>query len=66
MTVNEALRLRETWRSQGSPTCEHASLELERKVGGQLTGGYVCTRCGAEVFRIRPPNGFVTRPVPPI
>ena len=41
--------LRERWRDNGNPACQHLELSQERSFSGTLTGASLCTTCGAIV-----------------
>jgi hypothetical protein len=50
MKICEAQRLREKWKKQGNPSCDHPNISQEREESrGAGTGDYVCTTCGAYV-----------------
>jgi len=51
MTKQEVKALRDAWEKLGNPDCEHSDLRLARSEHRYLTGNYICTRCGAEIYK---------------
>jgi hypothetical protein len=51
MTPAKTQILRKTWKKAGDLPCEHLVLVLQSTENGYVTGQYVCTRCGKEVFQ---------------
>jgi hypothetical protein len=51
MTMEELFALRTFWNQCQNLTCQHSVLIGLRTDDGRLSGSYVCTRCGNEVFR---------------
>ena len=56
MTNEEATRLRELWKQWQNVPCLHSVLIGLRTAEGRLSGCYVCTRCGNEMFRKKYPE----------
>jgi hypothetical protein len=49
MTPDTARILRASWEKAGNMYCDHLVLVLQTTQDGDLTGQYVCARCGAEI-----------------
>ncbi len=48
MEMEKAHKLREAWKAQGNPPCDHPEYTQELYLGSG-TGDYVCLTCGAYV-----------------
>lgn len=48
MQTSETDRLREAWKRQGDPPCDHPKTEREYYLGSH-TGDDICTTCGRVV-----------------
>jgi hypothetical protein len=53
MRIEKARGLREAWKAQGSPPCDHPIVDKERMDRGEHSGDFVCTTCGAYVDDIK-------------
>ena len=49
MEDSRAKALRDAWKSQGDPLCQHTRLDAESTASGYFTGQYVCKACGEYV-----------------
>ncbi len=56
MEMDQAHKLREAWKAQGNPPCDHPEYTQELYLGSG-TGDYVCTTCGAYVEPEESRNG---------
>ena len=62
MKAEEAAKLREFWRQCTDWICYHPIVVGIRTEQGALTGNYVCTRCGEEVYRRHTEQPTESRP----